>query len=224
MLRPIWDKLLQCGKRKNTHPSAHQPIQLGMLSLCGQHCQTCKAVGQYVCEVVWRGNQPQPWCCIPKSGANLAGVMEWKCTHLPLRQHTNMAQTLCIWLIWMYEAIWGRYWPQTWRCGIISTPQVKLTSQILGQLGCCNGIRAHPYAFEKAYQHGLKTLFMSNMDVWSNLRWISDSNMTLDSIFSTPQVNLNPQIWGQLGRCNGIRVQPCALETAYQWLKQFVYV
>jgi hypothetical protein len=32
------------------------------------------------------------------------------------------------------------------------------------------------------------------------------------------------QIWGQLGRCNGIRVLPCILETAYQWLKHFVYV
>ncbi len=32
-------------------------------------------------------------------------------------------------------------------------------------------------------------------------------------IISTPQVNLNPQIWGQLGQCNSIRVQPYALET-----------
>ncbi len=32
------------------------------------------------------------------------------------------------------------------------------------------------------------------------------------------------QIWGQLGRCNRIGVQPYALETAYKWLKNFVYV
>jgi hypothetical protein len=37
-------------------------------------------------------------------------------------------------------------------------------------------------------------------------------------------VALTSQIWGQLGRCNGIRVQPYDLETAYQWLKHFVYV
>jgi hypothetical protein len=36
-------------------------------------------------------------------------------------------------------------------------------------------------------------------------------------------VNPNPKIWGQLGRCNDIRVHPHALETAYQWLKPFVY-
>ncbi len=66
-------------------------------------------------------------------------------------------------------------------------------------------------------------LYMSTMDVWSNLRWISASNMMLDSILFTPQVNLNPQIWGQLGRCNGIRVQTYALDTAYQWLKHFVF-
>jgi hypothetical protein len=35
---------------------------------------------------------------------------------------------------------------------------------------------------------------------------------------------LTSRIWGQLGRCKGIRVQPYALETAYQWLKHFVYV
>jgi hypothetical protein len=43
-------------------------------------------------------------------------------------------------------------------------------------------------------------------------------------IIFTPQVTLTSQIWGQLGRCNGIWVQPYALETAYQWLKHFVYV
>jgi hypothetical protein len=48
--------------------------------------------------------------------------------------------------------------------------------------------------------------------------------MTLDSIIFTPQVNLNPKIWRQLGLCNGIRVQPYALETAYQWLKYCVDV
>ena len=32
------------------------------------------------------------------------------------------------------------------------------------------------------------------------------------------------KIWCQLGRCNGVRVHPRALETAYQWLKPFVYV
>ncbi len=34
---------------------------------------------------------------------------------------------------------------------------------------------------------------------------------------------LTSQIWGQLGWCSSIRVQPYALETAYQWLKHFVY-
>ncbi len=35
---------------------------------------------------------------------------------------------------------------------------------------------------------------------------------------------LTSQICGQLGQCNGIRVQPYALETAYQWLIHFVCV
>jgi hypothetical protein len=37
-------------------------------------------------------------------------------------------------------------------------------------------------------------------------------------------VDLNSQIWGQRGQCNGIRVDPYALETAYQRLKHFAYV
>jgi hypothetical protein len=37
-------------------------------------------------------------------------------------------------------------------------------------------------------------------------------------------MNLNPLIWDQLGRCNDIREHPYALETANQWLKDFVYV
>ncbi len=37
-------------------------------------------------------------------------------------------------------------------------------------------------------------------------------------------MSLTSHIWGQLGRCNSIRVQPYALETAYQWLKHFLYV
>ncbi len=49
-------------------------------------------------------------------------------------------------------------------------------------------------------------------------------NHDVRSIISTPQVNLNPQIWGQLGRCNGIMMQIISLETAYQWLNHFVYV
>ena len=48
-----------------------------------------------------------------------------------------MAQTLCICQIWMYEVVWGGHQPQTWRYGIISTPQWNLSPQIWGQLGRC---------------------------------------------------------------------------------------
>ncbi len=40
-------------------------------------------------------------------------------------------------------------------------------------------------------------------------------------ITSTPQVTLSPKILGQPGHCNGIKVPPYALETAYQRLKHF---
>ena len=120
-------------------------------------------------ESVWGGYQPQTWCngiiSTPqvtqksKSEANFVGIMIQGCIHMTLRQQP-MPQTLCISLLWMYQAIWGGYQPQ-------------------------------PSCF---------------------------------SIISTPQVNLTFQIWGQLVRCNGIRVQPYALEATYEWLKQFIYV
>jgi hypothetical protein len=43
-----------------------------------------------------------------------------------------------------------------------------------------------------------------------------------DVIF-TPQVTLTYQIWGQLGLCNSMRVQPYSLETAYQ-CSIFIYI
>jgi hypothetical protein len=58
------------------------------------------------------------------------------------------------------------------------------------------------------------TLYMSNMDVGTSLRWISASTM----------MSQNPKIGGNLGLCNDIRVHPYALETAYLYLKHLVYV
>jgi hypothetical protein len=43
-------------------------------------------------------------------------------------------------------------------------------------------------------------------------------------VISTPQVTLMYQIWGQLGQCNNMRVQPYVFETAYQCLNHFIYV
>jgi hypothetical protein len=37
-------------------------------------------------------------------------------------------------------------------------------------------------------------------------------------------MTLSPQILGQPGHCNGIRVHPYALETAHQRIKHFAYV
>ena len=67
------------------------------------------------------------------------------------------------------------------------------------------------------------TLYVSTWNcevVW----WEYQPQLWCWGIISTPQLKLNPQIWGQLGQCNGIRVKSYALETAYQWLKHFVCV
>ncbi len=133
-----------------------------------------------------------------------------------------MSQTLCKCLIWMYEVVWSGYQPQPWCWGIILTPQVTLTSQIWGQLGRCNDIRVHPYSIETSYQwlkQFICLIWMYEV-VWGGYQpqpWHC-------GIIFTPQVTLTTQILGHFGRCKGIGVQLYALETAYQWLKHFLYV
>ncbi len=130
-------------------------------------------------------------------------------------------QSLYICLIWMHEAVWGRHRPHPWCCGIISTPQVTLTSQIWGQLGWCNGMGAHMCPWDSitiAQTLRICQIWMYEV-VWGGYQpqpWRND-------IISTPQVIMSPQIWGRLGWCNGIMVHPYALETAYQLLKHFSY-
>ncbi len=57
--------------------------------------------------------------------------------------------------------------------------------------------------------------------------WQGRRNVTVNSKYDNQQGYnewiMSPQIWGRLGRCNGIRVHLYSLETAYQWLKPFVY-
>ena len=78
-------------------------------------------------EVVWGGYRPQPWCYkiiftpytqsrIPRSVANLAGVTV--CVPPCPWDSIPMAETLCIYLICMYEVVRGGYQPQT-RCNVI---------------------------------------------------------------------------------------------------------
>ncbi len=116
----------------------------------------------------------------------------------------------------MYEEVWGGYQPQSWSYDVIFTPQVTLTYQIWGQLGPCNSIRVQPCALETAYQclKYIICLIWMYEEVWGGY-WFQ---LWRYVVIFTPQVALTYQIWGQLGPCNSIRVQPCALETEYQCL------
>ncbi len=72
-----------------------------------------------------------------------------------MRVNPYYLETSYQWLkqfICLLEAVWMGYQPQPWHCGIIFTPQVTLTSQILSHFGMCNGIRVKPYAPETAYR------------------------------------------------------------------------
>ncbi len=100
------------------------------------------------------------------------GANKWPWDNIP------MAHTLCICLIWMYEAVWGGYQPHhevmasfllhKWPC----LPKSGANLAGVTVLGCNHmALRQHT--------NGSITLNMSKMDVWSGLRWISASSMTL---------------------------------------------
>ncbi len=121
----------------------------------------------------------------------------------------------------MYDAVWGEYQPQPWCYGIISAPQVDLTSQIWGQLSRCNCTRVHPYALETAYQrlkHLYILLWMYEV-VWSGCQ----PQPSHYGIISTPQVTLSPQIWGQPGHCNGSMPKAQTLCVCLLWITEAVW-
>ncbi len=63
------------------------------------------------------------WPWLPKSGART--VKRYKGESIFPWDSIPMAQTLCICLIWMYEAVWGEYLPQSWR--MATFPLLKWT-------------------------------------------------------------------------------------------------
>ena len=177
-------------------------------------------------EAVWGGYRPQTWCydIISSEFPNLGpiwpveryqGVPIWPWDSMP------MAKTLCIRLIWMYYKVrWGglRWISASTLCyDIIFTPQeVNLNSQILGLLGrqaeWYKGASICPWNPVYQWIKHFGCVHWVYKEVWG---WFQPKSWHYGNIF-TPQVNLNSQIWGQLGQCDGsIRVHPYGLETAY---------
>ena len=97
-----------------------------------------------------------------------------------------------------------------------------LPKQFWGQLGSVTA-QWCPHIPMRQHNNGLNTciclIWMFEV-VWGGYQHQSWRN----DITFTPQGTLTSQIWGQLGQCKCIRVLPYSLETAYQWLKHFVYI
>jgi hypothetical protein len=84
-------------------------------------------------EAVWVGGQPQPWCNdimltphVTQNPPKKQEVWVWLCKAATVCLWTayQCAQTLCICLIWMREAVWGGGQPQPWCNDIMLTPHV----------------------------------------------------------------------------------------------------
>jgi len=181
-----------------------------------------------MCEAVWGEYQHQTWpsdiIFTPQVNLNFqiwGQLGRWT----NIRVHTCGLETayqwlkpLCIYLMWIWEVVWGGYQPQPWCYGIIFTAQVNLNSQIQisGQLGWCNGIQVYPYGLQTACQWLRHfSLFICLIRIWEAVwgGYHPRQSWPHDLIF-TPQATLNFQIWGQLRWCNGIKKPLYALETA----------
>jgi len=136
-----------------------------------------------------------------------------------------VAQTLCIYLICMYEGVWDEnsLKKHDVMMALFSPHKWPRFPHFLGQLGWCGVIRFHPYGPWDSIPMA-QTLFIHLIwmyeAVWGGYR----PHPSCNGIIFTPQVTLDSQILGHLGKFNCKKVHPYALETAHQWLKHFVYI
>ena len=138
-----------------------------------------------------------------------------------------MAQTLCIFWIWMYEVIRGGDQPQQLHHSIIFTPQVTHTSPNLAPTWpverCCKkGAHICPRDSIPMAQPLCK--YLNGCTEWSEVDISLNHDLMIWHHFHPTSNDPEFPIWGQLGRCNGIRVHPYVNETAHQGQKHFVYV
>jgi hypothetical protein len=107
-----------------------------------------------------------------------------------------MTQTLCRYLIWMWEWVWGRCQPEPWRNGVISTPQVTQKSKISGKFGQCNNMMVHLFLIDTAYR---------SLTYYMHLIWIQEGlwggcqpQPWRNGVISTQQVTQKPKFWDNL--------------------------
>jgi hypothetical protein len=134
-------------------------------------------------EAVWVGWQPQPWCnamIMTPHVTQMAKSLGHLCKAATTCLWTayECAQTLCICSIWMWEAVWGGCQAPSWCNDMILTPQVSEKAKSwcgptrvgISVSGC------YCVPMDSKWMCS-NTLYMSNMDVGSSLRWLSASTM-----------------------------------------------
>ena len=159
-----------------------------------------------------------------KSGVNLAGV---NCNDI--RVHPNALETACQWLkhvicpIWIWEAVWGGSQPQPWCYDIIHNPQVTWFLKSGANWPVTWYVCTH-MALRQRTSSSSNTLYGAcGYGMWEVAWDGSQFQLWRYDIVPTPQGTWIHKSGCQLARCNGIRVHPNAIETAYQWLKHSVY-
>jgi hypothetical protein len=120
-------------------------------------------------DAVWGGYQPQPWCNgiilnpqeTPKYVPSSVGITVWGYSCMPWTE-CQCAQTLCICLMWMWEAVWVGCQPEPWANDIILTPQVTQNPKIRPKI--CGYIYLRKFEVAVSINHNVMTSFWLHSD------------------------------------------------------------
>ncbi len=132
------------------------------------------------------------------------------------------AKTLYIHPKWRWEAINGGLQPQPLHHGLISTRLSPRIAKIL-PISCVVKVQGCTHMPTCLIERCWNTLYMSNMDVGSNLQWSTASTISSWHHFH-PTVTQYCQNLTQLRQCNGVRVHSYAYVNHWKVKKHFIYV
>jgi hypothetical protein len=124
---------------------------------------------------------------------------------------------------WRWEAIKGGNQPEPLHHGLISTRLSPRIAKIWPSFSCVVTVQGCTHMPTYLIERCQNTLYMSNMDMGSNLQWSTASTITSWLHFHLT-VAKNCQNLTQLRKCNGARVHSYTYVPHWKVKKHFIYV
>ncbi len=140
----------------------------------------------------------------------------WKCSPCWWREETPLG----CWLSPLLCSLLHQWCLSQIQAPLMQSPRIAKIRPSFGCVVTVQGCTHMPtYLIERCWN----ILYMSNMDVGSNLQWSTASTITLLHHFH-PTVTQNCQNLTQLRHCNGVRVHLYAYVNHWKVKKHFIYV